>query len=74
MASDLNIMEKAMYSLNMTSPVSRFVGIFVATNALVYFVRPSYFFDKLTKEPYPQAVIPWWALGIATGAAAAFFL
>ena len=71
---DLSYMEKAMSLLNMNTPVSRFAGVFVATNALVYFLKPGYFFNTVTNEPDQNALVPWWALGFVTGGAAAFFL
>ena len=70
----LNLMEQAMFILNMRSPISRFAGVFVATNAIVYFVKPPYFFDSVTERPNPNAIIPWWMLGLSAGGIAALFL
>ena len=63
-----------METIGLRTPVTRFIGVFVATNALVYFIKPSYFFEQITKEPSPNAIAPWWTIGLATGAIAAFFL
>ena len=73
-STSLNIMERVMFSLNLRNPISRFAGLFVATNGIVWLVKPSYFFDPVTSQPSPQSVVPWWALGLITGGAAAFFL
>jgi len=70
----LNLMEKSMAMLNMKTPITRFAGVFVATNALVYFLKPGYFFNAITQEPDPDALVPWWMLGIVTGVAAAMFI
>jgi len=40
----------------------------------MWFVKPGYFFDPTTKQPNPDAVIPWWSVGVACGALAALFL
>ena len=71
---DLNIMEKAMFFLNLKSPITKFAGVFVATDLIVWLLKPCYFFNKDTDHPNPEAVVPWWALGLVTGGAAALFL
>ena len=71
---DLNIMEKTMFFLNMKSPITRFAGVFVATDVIVWLLKPCYFFNKDTDQPNPDAVVPWWALGLVTGGAAALLL
>jgi hypothetical protein len=70
----LSTMEQAMWYLNLRSPATRFLGVFVATNVIVWWVKPQYFFEQVTMKPSPNAIVPWWSLGLATGAIAAFFL
>ena len=70
----LNGMESLMYSLNLRQPISRFVGVFVITNGIIWTLKPGYFFDTVTFNPREDSIVPWWALGLVTGGLAAFFL
>lgn len=72
--AETSVMENAMMTLGMNSPPSRFIGVGVAVSGLMWFVKPGYFFDPTTKQPNPDAVIPWWSVGVACGALAALFL
>ena len=72
--SDFNFMEGIMSSLGLGTPLARFMGVAVAVSGVIWFVKPTYFFNETTKEPDPEAMVPWWALGIGAGAVAAFFL
>ena len=70
----LNVMERSMSTLGLKTPPTRFVGVFVVTNAVVWFVKPKYFFEPKTGDERSDAIVPWWTLGLATGAIAALFL
>lgn len=67
--TELSTLESLMFSTGLRTPVSRFAGIAVLTDALIYLAKPKYFFDEGSKP-----IVPWWASGLATGAVAALFL
>ena len=67
-------MERTMFYLNLRDPITRFIGVFVVTNGLIWWIKPSHFFEEVTQKPSPNALVPWWTLGIVTGAVASFFL
>ena len=72
--SDLKIMERGMSMVGLKSPTTRFLGIMVVTNGIIFYSRPKYWFNQVTLEPEPNAIVPWWTVGLLTGAIAAFFL
>jgi hypothetical protein len=73
MSEEFTALESAMYNMGLTTATSRFVAITAATDAILFAAKPAYFFDT-TGATKTDVMIPWWAVGVVTGAAAALFL
>ena len=69
---DLSSIERLMMTLDLKNPMDRFVAILAATDTLIWFLQPSLFF--VSGEARKDVLVPWWSVGLVTGALGALFL
>jgi hypothetical protein len=77
-SQDLNAVERAMSSVGLSTPLSRFGGGAVGTTLLLFTLKPSFAFENGVARPWAvwssfddsgvaPTMVPWWLAAILAG-------